>query len=128
METKQKMAKIYGYLVCLVTIITFLICVAGLVAAMIEASDPLYSGRENPKLASFENFKVDALQELNEESVYIPDDQALREMYEAAKNDKIKRVEHRTRIAATVNSLLIVLSIALFIIHWRWMRKLEKVE
>ena len=128
MEKKHRIAQIYGYAVCLVIVITFLISVTNLVNAIIDFGDPLYAGRSYPNLASFENFKLDALKSTQKEPAYVPDDQTLREMYEAAKDDIIKSVQHRTRRSIIVDSLLIALCFALFGTHWRWMRKLARAE
>ena len=128
MEKKQRIAQIYGYVVCLVTVITFLISVTHLVNAIIDLIDPLYARHSDLNLASFENFKMDALKSTQKEPAYVPDDQTLRAMYEAAKADIIKSVQHRTRRSIIVNSLLIALCFALFGTHWRWMRKLARAE
>lgn len=131
MEKQHKIAQIYGYAVCLVTVVTFLICVAALVRAIIDFGDPLHAEggfRGAPSLASFENYKMDVLKSPQAELAYVPDDQTLRAMYEAAKDDRIQSVEHRTRGYIIVNSLLIVLCVVFFSTHWRWMRKLAKAE
>ena len=128
MEKKHRIAQIYGYAICLITVITFLISVTNLVNAIIDLGDPLYAGRSHPNLASFENFKMDALKSTQKEPAYVPDDQTLRAMYEAAKADIIKSVQHRTRRSIIVNSLLSVLCIVFFSTHWMWIRKLSRSE
>lgn len=125
MEKKTKIPQVYGYAVCIVAIITILISVADVITSVIDASDPLYAWGDDQRLSSFENFKVDALKSGKNEASYVPDDSTLRTMYEDAKNHKIRRVKHQTTKSIIVSSILIVLSTALFIIHWRWMRKVE---
>lgn len=61
-------------------------------------------------------------------TAYIPDDQTLRAMYEAAKDDKIQRVRHEANRTIVIDIILIVICIVLFVTHWRWMRKLAKAE
>ena len=136
MEKPQKMAQIYGYLVCLVAVITFLICATSLVNAVIDLSDPLvaawkFSGE--PSLASYENYKTDILSSSKKEgetskAAYVPDEKTIHSMYEAAKNDKIQTVKHQSYRSIIVSGLLIVISIILFIIHWVWMQRLAKKE
>jgi len=128
MEKKSKIPQVYGYAVCIVAIITILISVAGLITSVIDASDPLYAWGDNKELSSFENFKVDALKSGKNEASYIPDDETLRAMYEDAKDHKIRRVKHQTTKSIIVSSILIVISVTLFIIHWRWMRKVDVQE
>ena len=135
MEKPQRMAQVYGYLVCLVAVITTLICVSTLVSAIIDLGDPLHSGWTppgSPSLASFENYKADILKSTPKESeaakTYIPDDQTLRAMYEAAKNDKIQSVRHESNRTIVIDAILLVICIVLFATHWRWVRKLAKAD
>lgn len=136
MEKPQRMPQIYGYLVCLVAVITVLICASTLVYAIIDLGDPIHAGYTAPgmpSLASFDNYKMDILKSVPKEgesakTAYLPDDQTLRAMYEAAKDDKIQRVRHEANRTIVIDTILIVICIALFVTHWRWMRKLSKVE
>jgi hypothetical protein len=136
MEKPQRMPQIYGYLVCLVAVITVLICASTLVYSIIDLGDPVHAGYiapGTPSLASFDNYKMDILKTVPKESesaktAYIPDDQTLRAMYEAAKNDKIQFIRHEANRTIVIGSILIVICIVLFVTHWRWMRKLVKAE
>ena len=135
MEKQHRIAELYGYAVCLVSVITFLISVASLVGAVFQLSDPLhaqgYGYSRQPSLASFENYKMDVLrsqQEGQESSApgYVPDDETLRSMYEAAKDEKIQSVKLQARRTITVDSLLIIVCITLFAFHWLWIRRFER--
>jgi len=136
MEKSQKMPQIYGYLVCLVAIITVLICASTLVYAILDLGDPIHAGYTppgTPSLASFDNYKMDILKSVPKEgesakTAYIPDDQTLHAMYEAAKDDKIQFIRHEANRTIVIDSILIVICIVLFVTHWRWMRKLSKAE
>jgi hypothetical protein len=130
-------AQIYGYTVCLVAVITFIICVANIIPAIMDLSDPLHSGgffipNGTPSLASFENYKMDILKSSKSDDQktgtnYIPDDQTLRSMYEAARDDRINQANHSSIRTIVVSSLIILISIVLFITHWLWMRRLSKM-
>ena len=136
MEKTQIIAKIYGYMVCLVAVITFLICITDLVNAIIDHSDPMHAERNsynsNPNLASFDIYKMDILkstqkdEDITKKISYLPDDKTLHAMYEAACKDKFQSTMHRINRNIIVDSLLIVICIILFGLHWRWMRKLAK--
>ncbi len=122
---------IYGYAVCLVAVITFIICIAGLVNAVMNLSDPLHAERDynkSPSLASFDIYKMDILTSSDKEQTFTPDDQTLLAMYEAAKSDKIQSVKHRAIRDIMVNSLLIIICTVLFLTHWLWMRRLNKTN
>lgn len=136
MEKPHRMAQIYGYIVCLVAVITFIICLANIIPSIIDLGDPLHSGpvfamQNQPSLASFENYKMDILKSTGKEGeqkeqAYIPDDTTLRAMYEAAKSDKIQTSKHQSMRSIIVSSIIMLVSIALFISHWIWLRKLTK--
>lgn len=136
MEKTHRVAQIYGYLVCLVAIITFLICVSSLISAILDLGDPLHSGwipPGTPSLASFDNYRADILKSSPKEAEvaktgYVLDEQTLRAMYEAAKNDKIQNVRHESNRTIIIDSMLIVICIVLFVTHWRWVKKLAKAE
>ena len=136
MEKPQRMPMIYGYLVCLVAVITVLICASTLVYAILDLGDPIHAGftrAGTPSLASFDNYKMDILKSVSREgesakTTYIPDDQTLRGMYEAAKDDKIQTIRHESNRTIVIDTILILICIVLFVTHWRWMRKLAKEE
>jgi hypothetical protein len=137
-ETKvrfNRMPQIYGYLVCLVTVITFLISVTTLINAVIDLGDPMHAGwisPGSPSLASYNNYKMDILKSQTEKdtskSSFTPDDKTLREMYESAKADRIQSQKHMANKSIIVSSILIIFCIILFSTHWMWMRKLAKAE
>jgi len=128
MEKRSKAPLIYGYAVCLVAVVTFLISVAGIINAAMDLSDPLYSnsGYNQKSLASFENYKMDVLKSNNEKETWNPDDATLQTMYEAEKEDRIRRVTHSSVRNLSVSGILIIICVILFLTHWRWMRKLNK--
>jgi len=136
MEKPQRMAQIYGYIVCLVSVITFIICLANIIPSIIDLGDPLHAGpqfgiQNSPSLASFENYKMDILKSSEKEGsqnaqAYIPDDKTIQLMYEAAKSDKIQTVVHNAKRSIIVSSIIILVSIGLFFTHWIWMRQLTK--
>jgi len=128
MRKKTKMSQVYGYIVCVIAIITFLIALGGLITSIMDSSEPLYTWGDTNNLSSFENFKMNALSSSKNDIKFNPDDATLKVMFEDAKNHKIKQVQHQTKKSIVVNSILIILSLVLFFVHWRWMQKIEKQE
>ncbi|MFQ5663947.1 MAG: hypothetical protein ACE5HL_08955 [Terriglobia bacterium] len=137
MEKPQRIAQLYAYSVCLVAVITFLMSTFGLVMALTEMSDPWHASRYAwggyPDLSSFEAYKLQMLrlgQATQKEPTagYVPDEETLRAMYEAAKAERIQAVRLQARRRAMPNGLLIVVCIVLFALHWRWARKLTRAE
>jgi len=128
MEKKQKIIQIYAVIVCIVSIIAFLISMSGLVSSIIDRNDPLYAGRSDVNLASFENFKMNVLKSTQKDQAYIPDEETLHKMYEEAKADKIKRVKHNTYRDIVVSSFVIIIALILFGTHWWLMKKMKNEE
>jgi hypothetical protein len=130
MEKSNRFTHIYGYLVCLVAIITFLICITSLINAVIDKTDPLHSGYGGynvPDLNSFETYKLDLMKTIqqkdsNQKNV-IPDDQTLRKIYEATRQDKIDKILFNSNKTIIVSSLIILICFVLFLTHWRLARK-----
>ena len=137
MEKSNIIAKIYGYLVCLVAVITFLISITNLVNSFIDKGDPLHAERysfdKGPNLASFDTYKLDVLKDVKTETdtsrvSLVPDDKTLQAMYDAAKSDKMQSSLHNINRNITVDLMLIVICIVLFAIHWIWMRRLSRAS
>ena len=128
MEKQSKAPQIYGYAICLVAVITFLIAVAGIIFAVMDLGDPLYAGNNHNRasIASFENYKMDMMKSQAENETWVPDDATLKAMYEAEKDDRIRRVKHDSFRNLYINGTLIFICIILFLTHWRWMRKVER--
>jgi hypothetical protein len=127
MEKRSKAPQIYGYAVCLVAVITFLIAVAQTIFAVMDLGDPLYAGNNYNKasIASFENYKMDILKSQTDQETWAPDDATLKAMYESEKDDRIRRVKHDSMRSLYINGVLILICIILFLTHWRWMRKVS---
>ncbi len=128
-EKSQKIQMIYGYAVCLVVVITFLISITAMVYSLMDLTDPLNAhrtyGKDAPSLASYENYKVDIIKSLDPSYDINLDDATLKSMYEAAKDDAIAKVNHDSYRSIIVNGLVLIICLVLFLTHWLWMRKLS---
>ncbi len=126
MEKKNKIIQVYAIIICIISVVTFIISVTSIASAIIDRTDPLYSGRYEVSLSSFENFKLDVLKSTQKEQAYIPDDGTILKMYESAKTDKINSVEHQSYRTIVVSSLIIAICLILFGLHWWLMKKMGK--
>jgi len=129
-EKSQKIQLVYGYSVCLVAVIAFLISISDMVSSSIDLKDPINAyrtyGEDAPSLASYENYKMDALKSITQENKDEFNEATLKSMYEAAKQDAISKVNHNAFRSLIVSGLITILCIILFITHWVWMRKLSR--
>lgn len=123
MEKKRKIIQVYAVIVNVVAIITFIISATSLISAVIDRNDPLYAGYNNKAdLSSFEKYKLDVLSSTSKDAAFIPTDEAIQDMYEAAKADKISKVNHSTFRSIMVSSVIMGFCLFLFGIHW-WLFK-----
>ena len=137
--------RIYGYLVCIVAIITLLISSSVLINSIFDLSRPqnpfeMSQGQETEQ--SFEEYRLQqleravAVKEKTGRSEVIPSDTALRRMYEDAQRSRERKQKEQltTRTVfdrwnaqkgIATSALLIVVAIVLFTLHWRWVRSLD---
>lgn len=129
---RVRVGQIYGYLVCLIAVVTFLISLNSAVGAAIDLSDPLYSSRfrADPRLASFEVYRLELEQRrpvppgvAGEPEPSRADTAALRAAYEAAREDHIRSVRFQAIRELVTSGLLVLVAAALFVVHWVWLRR-----
>jgi hypothetical protein len=123
MGKTKNLTQIYGYLVCLVSIIVFLTCITSIINAVIDKTDPLYSTYDSQQLATFEVYKLEQMKSFNTKDPEIkkelPSDAQLRNIYNDIRQEKINRVVFQSNKSIIVSSSLILLCIILFWTHWR---------
>ncbi|HEX7088825.1 MAG TPA: hypothetical protein VF192_01745 [Longimicrobiales bacterium] len=133
---RVRIAQIYGYLVCLIAVVTFLISLNSAVGAAIDLADPVYSAsyRGDSRLASFEVYRVEMAQRrampgmAGAPEAALPDSAQLRAAYEAARENQIRSVRFRAIRQAVTGGLLVLVSAGLFVAHWAWLRRLGARE
>ncbi len=136
---EKKITLVYAYSICLVATIAFFVCLPILMGAIVDLSDPLYASHYypygGPNLASFETYKMDILRPTGEQggkqpqiSLYVPDDQTLKKMYEATKMDATKEARRNGWNSLISSIVPLIVSIALFLLHWVWIRKLTRIS
>lgn len=130
---KARIGQIYGYLVCLIAVVTFLVSLNSMVGAAIDLSDPQYSSRSyaDPRLASFEVYRLEmqhrrasAPVEAGAQTPEPADTAALRAAFEAARADHLRSVRFQAMRQLATSSVLTVVAAALFVVHWIWLRRL----
>jgi hypothetical protein len=130
-------APLYGYVVCVIAVVTFLVNVTGFVDATFDRANPL-AGRESygpygGSLTSFEAFRATyedgrpmrvapASTDPNPQRDTLTTEQ-LRARYEALREDRMIQGSYQATRRLVRNGLLIALSIILFATHWTWARR-----
>ena len=136
----SRIAQVYGYAVCFITVIVMLIATKGLVDAAFDLSDPIRAegGRMGRSLTNFEVYKMDArrqgptrdpgaLAAQRAASDSTMNDAYLKRLYEAERETAAGNARFRAIRSLVGNLLLIILAGALFGWHWRWLRKRDSI-
>lgn len=138
----SRIAQVYGYAVCFITVIVILISIKSVVDAVIDLSDPIRAdsggyGRSGRSLSNFELYKLDARREprVPGPAGAVPakvqtdslSDTDLRRLYDAEREQAIGNVKFRAIKTLIGSGLLIIVSLILFLVHWRWLRERDVV-
>jgi hypothetical protein len=149
----NRIAQMYGYAVCFITVIVMLIAIKSVVDSAFDLSDPIRAenggfGRATPSLTSFELYKIQSRRapvfSSPDGSVMIArggggpapatttakaaaadtvSDAELRRRYDAEREGVIGNTRFTATRSLVSNFLLIVLAAVLFVVHWRWLKQ-----
>ena len=128
-EKTSKVPQIYGYTVCVIAVVTFLICATVIVNNVFDLANPIQAGFGME--SSFEAYKASnqkdqrvgtAVAGAAPRADTLPDS-VLRARYEALRTDRIARNRFQSWKAMTASGLMLIISVVLFVMHWRWMKK-----
>jgi hypothetical protein len=138
MDRPNRIPQIYGYGVCIIAIITFLIGASSIVENLFDLANPLQASRGfggDGSLTSFEAYKATRGRaeprppaRAGEAPADTLSDAALRRQYEALRADRIESTRYRAQRSLVNAVLLVILAAALFAVHWRWLQRFRAVE
>jgi hypothetical protein len=139
----SRISQVYGYAVCLITVIVMLIAIKQVVDAAFDLSDPIRAdgggyGRMGRPITNFELYKMEARRQGPTRNGPAPagekaspdsaaSDAELKTMYDAEREAAIGNARFRAIRSLVGNLLLIVLAGILFGIHWRWLRARDSI-
>ena len=136
----SRVAQIYGYAVCLISIVTLLIVGSRFVDAAFDRATPLRSqnyryGPWDGSLTSFEHYRATYQGDRFATRVAPGPDgpvpvantdtlttEQLRQRYELLRTEREASVRFGATQQLVKNGLLILLALVLFATHWRWVR------
>lgn len=135
-ERPERVPQLYGYTACLVGLIWTLGSAVTLVQRVLERSEPAlaapgdFDAYSAPSITSFEAFRAtydrarrfDAPGQRAAPLDSIPEPE-LRRRYEALRADRIAQSRFRNRNAIVSSLVGLLLGSALFLFHWRWLRR-----
>jgi hypothetical protein len=135
MERPERVPQLYGYSVCLVALIAGSASLLSLVDNGLKLANPGFhtempwAGWAEPSVTSFEAFRAtyDRARELRAGPSTpppepLPEDE-LRRRYEGLRADRIAHVQAAAQRSLITSGLTLLLSVGLFVGHWRWLRR-----
>jgi hypothetical protein len=132
-DKPNRMAQFYGYSVCVLAIIVALLSATSIIDAAFERANPLQSeGGFGASLTSFESYKATYRREqamFDRSGAARADtlpEGALHQQYDALVRDRIASTRYRATKSFVTGTLFLLISIALFFFHWRWVRRLNE--
>ncbi len=132
-DKPNRMAQFYGYSVCLLAIIVALVSATSIIDATFDRANPLQAeGGFGASLTSFESYKATYRREqamFDRSGTARPDtvsEVSLRQQYDALVRDRIVATRYRTTKSFVTGTLFLLIALALFVIHWRWVRRLNE--
>jgi hypothetical protein len=125
-EKPNRIPQIYGYTVCLIAVVAFLISINGIVDASFTLANPLH-GQYGPGdgLTSFESYEASRGERTVADRNVPPDTTSVetrRRRFEALRADRIaaNRLQAWRRLVGS--GLTMLIAIGLFAWHWSWLR------
>ncbi len=122
-DRPNRMAHLYGYTVCLISLVVALITLSSILNAFFDRANPPFEGykatyrREQAVFDRGQDAKPDTVSEAS-----------LRARYDALVRDRIAATRYRTSKSITIGLIFLALAVVLFITHWRWVRRLDGVQ
>ena len=127
MNGPNRIAQAYGYSACLVALIVAIISVPMLLNAAFDRANPLQAESGfGVSLISFEAYQVTSQRERASMAPGKADttsEAAQRKRYDALVAERLAATRFRTTKAMFTSTVLLLLSIALFVFHWRWLKR-----
>ena len=137
MPRANRIQQIYGYLVCLIAIITLLVSTGQLIGGVLDLNRPKtigMSGRYGDVGDSYGAYRINQLEKVAairkdaDSTIAIPSDSALRVQYDQERNDREVLAHWDTTKTIITSTVMIILAIILFMIHWRWLRGFQNPD
>jgi hypothetical protein len=137
MSKQNITSQIYGYVVCLIAIVVFIGTMKDIVYTIIDCAN-MNNAKESPSILreSYEkwlfhtqNYIRYSLKDVNAalaEKISVPNEQALKQIYESERQTALKNIQHTLYKSLVADSLGLLVSIIIFILHWIFVRRIIK--
>ena len=139
-EHPERVPQLYGYTVCLVALLMGLASLKSSLNNVLTLADPTHgnhapwAGWPEPSVSSFEAFRAthDQAREMrggpNASPAEPIAEEELRRRYEALRADRAARNTASAWRSLVSSGLWLLISIALFVVHWRWLARRARLR
>jgi hypothetical protein len=125
-EKPNRIPQIYGYTVCLIAVVAFLISINGIVDATFTLANPLHGPYgHGDGLTSFESYEASRVERTAPDRNLPADTTSLetrRRRFEALRSDRIDANRLLAWRRLVGSGLTILIAVVLFAWHWSWLR------
>jgi hypothetical protein len=133
-ERPERVPQLYGYTVCLITLIWAVTSIVGLVQSGLTLAAPAYHQANQyglePSITSFESFRFTydrarrfSAPEPGAAKLDSVPEAELRQRYTAYRADRVEATTVEARQSLVMHTVSLLLAAGLFIFHWRWLRR-----
>lgn len=127
MERSNRIRQAYGYAVCLIAVVTSIICVNGVVRNLINLTDPIAAASAwGEPIDSFESWQASGRHRVAQPDGTVADTTSIetqRAQYEAVRASVISRHNFATRRDLATQAVLLLMAAVLFWTHWKWLQR-----
>ena len=133
-EHPQRVPQLYGYTACLIALVWALGSAVGLVESVLTLAAPAYHRANEfgiePSITSFEAFRLTydrarrfSAPDPSQTRLDTVPETELRRRYDTYRADRIAATEVEARQGLVTRSISLLLALAVFTFHWRWLRR-----
>lgn len=127
MERANRIQQAYGYAVCLIAVVTALICVNGAARNAINLMDPIAAASVyGEPIDSFESWQASGRNQYGRPDGAGPDTTSVetqRRQYQAVRASVLARHSFNTRRDLATQAALLIVALVLFMTHWKWLQQ-----
>jgi hypothetical protein len=131
MDQPRWIPQLYGYTVCLIAVVTILISLSSIVNNVFEFAEPEMSREVTGEFGgrSLEACKQrymrttgPARPDGTAAPAQLPPDSTLQALCQEERADRVAAVRHRALRSLVTSTLMLLVALGLFGVHWRWLR------
>jgi hypothetical protein len=131
MDQPRWIPQLYGYTVCLIAVVTILVSLNSIVNNVFEFAEP---GMSREVTGEFGGRSLEACRQRyvrmtgparpdgTAAMAQLPPDSTLMALCREDRTDRVAAVRHRALRSLVTSTLMLLVSLLLFGVHWRWLR------